>query len=191
MDSSIRRNLQDLYIGNPTKQVLQFSYFPVDPRDLDHQTAHRHQAKFLQVPVGGQAKIPDLQEIDLNFILRQHEPYGMIEYTEVDKRRESVSMIYSVGKPIPAKALEKAVHLNEDRLALVGREVRQHAAVAGHENLNDALSGFNTPTRLKALEVEVVEEKRDQRDGSPEINEGVRVTPDPIGAGPRRRRHAA
>ena len=32
MDSSIRRNLQDLYIGNPTKQVLQFSYFPVDPR---------------------------------------------------------------------------------------------------------------------------------------------------------------
>lgn len=180
----------DLYIANPTKQAKQFSYFPINPDNVEHLVAHRHQAKFLPVPVGGQAKIADLEEIDLNFILKQHEQYGMIEATEVDRQRGRVDLIYSVDRPVPARAIEKAVHRNDTALAQLGKEVRQQAAVAGHQGLDQALEQYNTPTTLKALEVEVTEVARDQRDTSGEINEGVRVVSDPAEVAPPQRRRA-
>ena len=182
----------DLYVGNPGRQVMDFSYFPINPDNVEHVVAHRHHFKSVKVPVGGQAKIPDLEEVNLNFILKQHEQYGMVEYDQVDRQKGNVSVVYAIDKPIPARALEKTVHKNVDLLGVLGAETRKAAAVAGHNITNSELEDvYATPAKLAAMEVEVVQTTRDQRDDSPEISEGVRVTPNPIDAGPRRGRRQA
>lgn len=181
-----------LYVGNATKHVQTFSYLPVDPRNVDRNVARVPGWRFLTIPVGGQIMLPDdFAEGDLNYVIEQKMPYGMIEFDEVDRQKKLIELIYAVDRSVPASAIEKAVKQNNDFLIRRGQEIRTEAAIASNETLSNSLSVQDRRESLGKLEVTVMEENHDPRNDVAALSEGVRVVADARQAPPPSRQSRA
>ena len=182
-----------LYIANATKQIHTFAYLPVDPRSIDRNLGRVPGLRFINIPIGGQILLPDdFAEADMNYVIAQHMPYGMIEYDEVDRQKKLITLLYAVDRTVPASAIEKAVKQNNDFLVRRGQQIRSEAAVANNEALANSLALQDRRETLGKLEVAVIEENHDPRNDVPALSEGVRVVADRDQAPPpaRQRRSA-
>src|SRR6516164_2926384 len=98
--------MPELYIGNVSKQVQQFSYRSPERPGVIVQT----------IPIGGQIRVsPNGQHIDLNpieidAILAQHRAYGIVDVDDIDTKQSPFSGVcYSIGKPISVDKLRRAM----------------------------------------------------------------------------------
>jgi hypothetical protein len=157
----------DLYIGNPRRQ--------------DHILAYRmlEQAGGAKMPTirrGGQFKIPgDLTQPEIEYIVNQHRKYGLLSVDEVGGSRQEVPLIYSVGRPITAAILNSVMKHNTDVLVAKGKELRQQAAVAANNAIENDLRENNVPLGLNELDMSVVEETGNAEPENP-VAEGTVVT---------------
>ena len=175
----------DLYIANTTKQHADFYY-----RLPEVPGAPRCQ----RIPIGGQVKISgSLSTPDIDAIIAQHAPYGMVPADALDTIRGYVGLCYSVGKPVPAHKIERAMNDNITVLVQRGAETRKAGAVASSMVIEDALTEQARPEILRNYETTIVEENPDARggEGGPAISEGIRVNraADPDGNIPAPSRH--
>lgn len=159
-----------LYIGNPTKQLQDFCYRTKQSTGMRMQTIHIG----TQIAVSG-----NLTAEDIDFIIEQHERYGMCRADETDHNKEYTGLIYSIDKPITSAKLTLVIEHNIETLVERGKEIRKEAAIAvatGIENnIRDATNdvGF----RLRAFETSVteVEPPGGFRDDGDHLNEGYDV----------------
>ena len=170
-----------LYVANATKQNFDFMYRLPEVTGIRMQT----------IPIGGQVQITgELTTPQVDSIIAQHTKYGMVAVDEIDRSRNFTGLCYSIDKPVPVAKIMTAVRLNTNVLQERGRRMRQEAAVAENNRIEQTLIENDIPGTLNKLEVSVVEEK-DRTDGEPMVAEGVRVTrnePENEQAPPRRRR---
>ena len=160
-----------LYIGNATKQNQEFVY------RLPEQSGARVQT----IPIGQQVQITgELSSQEIDAIVSQHRKYGLTEATAIDSADVYTGIVYSVGKPIPADKLTRAMIHNTRVLQARGKEIRRDAALAENQ-----LAEGDVPGRLNKLEMSIQEENHDDRDPEPAIAEGVRVQRDEDNPAPR------
>lgn len=161
--------MSELYVANVTKQVVQFAYRALERSGVIVQT----------IPIGGQVKIApkgsngDLSAPEMDHIIDQHRKYGLVDVNDIDSSKTFNGMCYSVGKPISVDRLHRAMKRNEDALEAMGKQIRQEAAIAVNNQIENTIG-----EHLRQLEMSVTEEE--PRGGYPEdhapLGEGVRVS---------------
>lgn len=157
-----------LYIANSTKQHQDFIY-----------RLPGKGPRMQPIPIGGQIQVTgDLTADEIDQVIAQHAKYGLIPVDEVDRNKTFNGMCYSVGKSITMDKIDRAIRHNTNVLIERGKVIRQHAAIAEHNTLENRLVESERPEALRNLEMSVIEENHDPRSETPAISEGFRVNRD-------------
>lgn len=158
-----------LYIANTTRQNVDFYY-----RVPEIPGAPRMQ----KISIGGQILVSgDLNTPQIEAILSQHAPYGIVSADELDRVKGYVGLCFSIDKPVPAHKIERAMNENISILVRRGQQTRRESAVATSALIETELSEKSRPEILKNFEASIVEENPEVRgtEAGPAIAEGVRV----------------
>ena len=166
-----------MFIANTTQQVQDFQYrLPENPK-IVKQT----------IPIGGQIQIPgDLTVHDIEAIIEQHSPYGMVAVSEIDRTKPFIGVCYSLDKAVTVNKIMSAIEHNGAVLDARGREIRKEAAVSVNNAIEEQSRDF------RALDIGITEVRKEGGDVS--VNENIRVDrsagPQPRGRSSRQRRAA-
>lgn len=155
-----------LYIGNATRQLQDFTY------RLPEVPGVRNQ----MILIGGQIAISgDLNKRQIDAIIDQHEPYGLVAIEDIDRTRPFVGLCYSVDREIVPGAIEKLMRHNTGVLVERGKSLRVAAAVVEENRISNQLSD-NDMRPLRNFEMSVVEENpQPSADGTEPVAEGFRI----------------
>jgi hypothetical protein len=161
-----------LFIGNATKQKFVFAYRVPEVAGVRQQ----------EIQVGGQVMISgNLSSTDIDAILDQHRPYGLVASSEIDRTKTFAGLCYSIGQPITAAKLGLVIQRNTEVLVQRGQEMRKQAAVMIQGRIENDLAERQgmEGTNLRQLDMSVVEEepKGGYTTDAP-IAEGIRVKRD-------------
>jgi hypothetical protein len=174
--------MPELYIGNVSKQIQQFCYRSPDRPGVIVQT----------IPIGGQIRISpngqhvDLSPLEIDAIIAQHSAYGIVNVSDIDNKQSPFNGVcYSIGKPISAEKLRRAMLKKEEALGVFGQKLRQEAALAVNSQIEEQIGA---PLRQLEMSFEEVEPKGGYADDVDHLAEGVRVTREAEGVTPMRRR---
>jgi hypothetical protein len=179
--------MPELFVGNVSKQIQMFAYRVPERTGIITQT----------IPIGGQIRvspngiISDLSTVEIDSILSQHKIYGLTSINELDDKASPFSgLVYSIGKPISAEKLQRAMRRKDEELKKFGQRIRQEAALAVNSQIEEQIGA-----PLRNLEMSFAEEepKGGYAEDLDHIAEGVRVSRDnltPIEQGRRSRRRA-
>lgn len=157
-----------MYIANCTHQVQDFIY----------RLPESGSARTQRIDLGSQIAISgDLSTHEIDAIIAQHTPYGLVAVAEIDRTKPFIGVCYQLDRPVPVEKIKRAIIHNTGVLVDRGVEMRKTAAVA----VNQALEQHAPGAALQALEMSVVEETSgdDQSRMTPPLAEGVRVEPAP------------
>jgi hypothetical protein len=150
-----------LYVANASKQRHDFIY------RIPEETSVRRQ----QIAPGGQITVyqPNAQPEVIRSIIDQHVRYGLVDVSEIDRRKPFVGVCYSIDKPIKVEKIMYADEHNSTVLTKASEEARQLSAAALHTALEQATEGA---AKVESLELEIVQQNgRDE----PGLNEIVTV----------------
>lgn len=161
----------DLYVANLTRQHQNFSF------------RMPGSGKLMQIPIriGEQARVlRDESQIIITKIVEQHEPYGMIPVSEINRAKPFVGLCYSVDKKINVDAIMAGLEHNTEVLVDRGREIRRAAAVQTSNMIENALAEANRETNQEVAldELEILVDEADARTGrsaSDGLREGIKV----------------
>jgi hypothetical protein len=162
--------MPELYVGNVSKQIFQFAYRSLERPGVVVQI----------IPIGGQIKVAptgtntDLTTPEIDHIVSQHRMYGMVAIDEIDSTKSPFSgLCYSIGKPISADKLRRAMQKKDEALKKFGQQMRQEAALAVNAQIEEQIGA-----PIRQLEMSVVEEepKSGFSEDFDHLAEGVRVT---------------
>jgi hypothetical protein len=163
-----------LYIGNTTKQIRIFCYWPVEGTKLIAQEIKEGK----QIVIAPHGSNTDLSSPEIEAIINQHKMYGLIAADELDTYRGPYGgLIYSLGKEISVDTLQRGLNKYEKQQEALGKLMRQEAAVFANNTIEEhgALNGYT----IRDLEMSFTQEapRIPSSDGQePElISEGVRV----------------
>jgi hypothetical protein len=157
-----------LFIANTTNQIHQFTYWMPEAARSSMQ----------EVPSGGQVMIAgrEMSQKEIDAILKQHEVYGLTSVADASKNPKFWGLVYSIDRPVTLVNLSGLVDRYTQQQVQRGRDARTAAAIATNEAVEQSMQRNQIPGRLENLEMSVEEVSRDQRDESPEVSEGVRVS---------------
>lgn len=140
-----------LWLANETRQRQVFAY----------RLPGVAQPFMCEIPVGTQKALPhDLDQAQLEFILKKNSRYGLVKHDDVQRNRKFVSLSYNIDKPVPPKVVRQALITNNDVLKAKGRENRQLAALGVNQMLEDQLKQQPGLATLENLEMEITEEEK-------------------------------
>lgn len=172
-----------MYVVNCTQQAQDFVYRLPEAPGVIRQI----------IAIGGYIQLSgELNQPQIDSVVRQHARYGMVAEEEVDRTKTFIGLYYTVDKPPRRGRMIDAISHNVDVLDARGRQLRQEAAI----HTSNIIESNVPPGSLRELEVSVVEATRNGRDVNedPSIAEGFRVThehqgpPAPETRGEQRRR---
>ena len=163
-----------LFIVNATQQIHQFTFW----------LPGAGRSTIQEIPIGGQIQVGnrDLTAEAITDILEKKAVYGLVSVADALRTGRAAfhGHAYQVDKQVPFGKILELIEKYNSILNQRGRQIRQEAAVATNQFLEDKL--FETaallnraPPRVDALEMHVEEVGRDPGDTSDEVNEKVRV----------------
>jgi len=147
-----------MFIANCTMQVQDFQYRTPESQKIRQQ----------MIPILGQVQLSgDLNTPEIDFIVEQHAPYGLVHVKDVDRTKPFVGTCYDVDKRIDVEKIRVAHAHNQEVLTERGKEIRKEAAVV----INDSLEKESKD--LLGLELSIVEDTKTGKDV--EVNERIKV----------------
>lgn len=159
-----------LFVANCTKQQQLFYYRIIDdPRPSPAPFS-------VTIRPGGQVVLPhkELTSPQIDAIVEQHAPYGLIDAREVDRTRPFIGMCYSLDQPVPLEAIQKGIVHNDEVLEIRGLETRKAAAIAVS---NAVESQSNKEDAPEGIDLEVEQEDQDKFTGQGKpVHEVISVT---------------
>jgi hypothetical protein len=162
--------MPELYIGNISKQVVQFGYRSPERPGVIYQT----------IPIGGQIRVSpngaivDLSTPEIEAIIGQHRTYGLVDVDDVDAKQSPFSgLCYSIGKPIAVERLRRAMLKKEEALKAHGSTLRKEAALAVNSQIEEQIGA---PLRQLEMSFQEEEPRSGYADELDHVAEGVRVT---------------
>ena len=170
--------MAQVYVANATKYVHNFTY----------NIRGRAGATVQSIPMGGQVELSgDLTPDDIEGIVLQQTPYGFCSLSEVESNttlKKFSGIFYSIGKPIPAEKIRRAMERFTGKLVELGKEIRKEAAVALNNQItNEIIGEDNTTMSLTNLEMTIEEQPpaAGMAEGQSLLEEGIRVSTNPKG----------
>lgn len=112
---------------------------------------------------------------DIDEVISQHLPYGLVEASQVSKIDKFSGSLYSIDKPVTVNAMQVAIDKNNDILLEEGHELRKVAAVATNASIEDALSNSRA---FRSIEMEVEEIPEDKSEKRKMLKEKIKVAKD-------------
>jgi hypothetical protein len=160
--------MSELYIGNATRQFLDFYY----------RMPESNQSRVQKIRPGGQIKISgDLTTAAIDVIVDQHKKYGLTRVSEIDRTKDFSGICYDVDRPIRVDSLRRAMDKKIDVLVAKGKEIRKLAAIANSNALETSLEESGRPEGLRELDTSIVEENPTE-DSEQSVSEGIKVVAD-------------
>ena len=152
-----------MFIANGLHQNFDFQY------RLPNTKTYRTQL----IPIGGQIRISgELTEADIDAIVKVHTIYGMIRADEIAQFKGfHIPYVYSINTPVSAEVIGELIVHNREYNEALGKKLRQEAAVALSNSIEDG-----TTDHLTNLELTIEEVSSKDRDAT--FAEGIRVTRD-------------
>lgn len=151
--------MPSIYVANATNQNQDFQYRLPESAKL----------MAVMIPIGEQRKLPGVTTTpDIEAVIQHHSTYGMINVGEIDRTRHFAGLCYSLDKPVDMARVLYVMEHNNTVLDERGRQIRQEAAIATNNAIEDQNKG------LKAFEMEIIEDVKDGKDI--EVNEKTRVS---------------
>lgn len=151
-------------------------------------TSSRHHEFLFRIPGNEQVRrvtinagkqmevIRGAQEEEVNAIIEQHKPYGLIHVSQVKKVSDFVGLMYQLDRPVDSGAMEIAVEKNNDVLIEKGHELRKEAAVAANATLSDTITNSGDKVgKQNAMSIEVVEQPTEENQKKQTMKEKIRV----------------
>lgn len=136
-----------LFVANLTKQDHDFVY---------RTKSDKNRTKVQLIPTGQQRQIfTNAEHEDLDHIVKQHSPYGMLPEKEVLPGRTFVGLCYSFDKPVNLERFMVAEERNSSALVQLGVDVRSLQAAAIDSAIDDN-AGSATVNRLEVQTVQEV-----------------------------------
>lgn len=162
--------MAELFIGNATKQINNFAYRSLERPGIVVQI----------IQIGGQIKVAptgsktDLTQMEIDHIIDQHRMYGIRDILEIESKGTFGGLVYSIGKPISAEKLRRAMLKMEEQLDEEGRKIRQEAALAVNSQIEERVGTL----RNLEMSFEEIEPRSGFSDDASHIAEGIRVSRD-------------
>jgi hypothetical protein len=135
-----------LYIANCTKQRHEFIYRAPEQKNPVTQV----------IEIGSQIMVwkDDPRDVLLN-IVEQHEHYGLIAVSEIDRTKHFVGMCYQFDKPIDVNKIMYTVENNDTVLEQRALEARKEAAQVISHSLSQVAA--DSGNGLNSVDVEIKE----------------------------------
>ena len=154
-----------LYLANCSKQEFHFTYaLPEKVRPFMHN-----------IRAGGQIEIYCDNLAEAQIIVDQHGPYGMKNVKDITKGFGGLA--YQFDKPINVQAIEQGIEQKDQEMIDRALEAQKVTAVASDDILARKAQEFGVKQK-GALEIEVVEEKKNLADQEPKMNQTIAVVRD-------------
>jgi hypothetical protein len=159
-----------LYIANCSKQEFQFTYGLLEnPRP------------FMQKIRAGAQIVIEGQPEELDYILRQHEPYGFQDARSVKKGFGGIA--FQFDKPISVSNIEQGISQRDQEAIDRALEARKITAAAADQQLSQKAEELGLQQK-SGLEIEILEEKRNAADSDSKFEETIEVVKE--GLAPRK-----
>jgi|ERR1700731_1687033 len=147
-----------LYVGCSAKQHHDF---------LFRTREEPNKVRMQRIEMGTQVAIhKDDTESSLMYIVNQHQKYGLIPMSEIDRTKPFIGLVYSIDKPIPMEKIMYASEHNDGVLEEQGRDVRRIQAASLFSGING-----RGDVQLNNLELETVEQNKETDRGLNEVIE--------------------
>lgn len=154
-----------LFVANLSKQHHEFHY-RIPEGDRTKALAP------VMIPVGQQRQVGgDLRLEDIALIVEDCARYGIVSSDEIKNRREFTGLCYRIAKPVPIDTFYESYEKNDEALDERSADIRQEAATAMANQIEETLHTPHSRVTLHRTEVELVE----QTPGTPKIAEGIEV----------------
>ena len=164
--------MMELFIANCSKQDFLFTYMlPENPRPFSHKIRAGAQIKLVQ------------DQIQVDAIIKQHQPYGIMEVGKVSKGFGG--LCYRFNKPISVEAIESGISQSDQENIERANEARKITAVAQDQIISQKAQEMGLKQK-SGVEVEVVEEKKIAADTESKFDETIEVLHE--GVAPRKGR---
>ena len=169
-----------MYVANTTKQFCNFHYRVVETKG----------ARMQRIGPGQQVMLADqeLIQAEIDYIIKQHAPYGMIKIDDINRVKGYISRVYSIDRPVSLKVIDQVIRTNTAILIVKGKEARKLAAVQANNAIEGQMQEIAEQTqgavapKLRELDISV-EQVEDPRapfqpsDEAPErVAEGILVS---------------
>jgi hypothetical protein len=135
-----------------------------------------------EVPIGGQIMLSgknggyDLTTPEINAVIEQLTPYGMVALENIDRVQGYVPLCYAIDRRIPITAIEKGLRANGSLLDSRGRQMRREAAIVSSQEIDNRLAGAGAEGGVREVDVSVVEiEPRGGYQHADPMGEGIKV----------------
>lgn len=124
-----------------------------------------------QAPVGGH-----LDKMQIDAIVKQLAPYGLVGVDELNRAREVIPYVYSIDTPVSAETILRVASHNKGVLFNRGKKFREEAAIAASEQIDTAIAEqHGEAPALKGFTMEIEEDRKNTFDGQDApIEEGFR-----------------
>ena len=159
-----------LFIANTSNKVNEFT-FRLPGNDKLHVR---------QIPAGKQSEIiRNAQKEDIDYVIAQHEQYGLVHASQIKKICAFAGMVYSIDKPVESISLEYVMEQNDDELIKLGHQLRKESAVAIDSLLTENISNSRDRVgRQKEVTLEVIEQPEERTNKKRMMQEKIVVTRD-------------
>lgn len=153
-----------LYVANCSKYVQDFLYRLPEKKNQIFQKI---------IPIGGQVEVRDAPMDTLVYIIKQHLHYGLVPVEEIDRTKGFFGLCYSIDRPIDIEKIMNAIDHNEEQLELQSHEHRKRMAASLSNTIDNNMQ--HTESTLQSLEVEVVEQRKNEADSASKRKEAIQV----------------
>jgi hypothetical protein len=154
-----------VYIGNATKQVLQFAYRVAERRGPIVQTIERLSQEKLSW---------DMTPHDIDRLLEHCAMYGFVNVSEMEQvKGDFEGYVISVGRPIPSTKLVNAYEKRQTMLEERGKVIREQAAVVIDEMVS--AESHMPPNTFEISVAEIEPERGFENPEAKHIAEGFRI----------------
>lgn len=163
-----------LYIANTSRQKLNFLFRLPEENDIKRYT----------IQPGAQALVLDSTNDDVEYVIKQHETYGIKRADDVIRKKGFVGTCYRVDKPISVSNFMVIDGQNHEALIEQGKVTRANVATYAQASVADMVKQAGEDA--KGLEIEI----KDESKSNPQFHEifSADKPVDMPGAKPRGRR---
>jgi hypothetical protein len=151
-----------LYISNSTKQ----------PHNFNYRLPERDKVIMQQIAAGSQISI-NLQTQEIDWIIKQHEKYGLTNIKEVKNKPSFSGICYSVDRQIDVESIENAISVKDEVITERSLDARKNTAAAIEKSVSEQAREIGIEAGNTQVEIE--EEKTNPADNEEKIKETIEV----------------
>lgn len=127
------------------------------------------------IPAGRQVEVlKNAQREEIDYVIAQHEPYGLVHESQIQKICKFSGTVYSIDKPVKVNSIEVALEKNAQILEQEGHEQRKIAAVAMNNSFAETLKDSKLKPQTE-MTLEIEEIPVEETDKRPMMTERIKV----------------